>query len=217
MPRRSRTAPRYVGIALCVVTVAWACEARGQETTDDAAAAAFSLTRAEVDRAREIAERSIVSSALRAEGPLYHVGSELELAKRAGTETPARLAYVVHYRYAGDLRIETVVDLASGRVVRQEATPHQPTRLAAEEVRRVSELVLAQPRVREAVGRQITATEVIPMVFSPPPGTPLFGKRAVLVQLRQGDRFLNLPFVVYVDLTGSQVILEDRAPDAASH
>lgn len=181
-----------------------------QAATESSANEAFRLTAEETDRARALAEMHYLTGSPEAGGRSYFVSQHLEIAKEGDNEA-IRLAHVVQYRYAGNLTIETVVNLQTNTVAHQLVSDNRPSRLAPEEVEMVRELVAGHPKVQPYLDGY-EDIDIMPMVFSPPPRTELFGKRAVMAHLQQGQDFLETDFIIYVDLTNERVILEDKSP-----
>ena len=123
---------------LAVTLVAVGCKVPRRSAQSQAA---FAPTATEIQVAVLLAERALVERKLRTESPLYLVGTELYRDKQAEMEGKAdRKVLVTHYRYEGDLGIQTVVDVSHETVVKTETIPHLPTPLAPGELAKAKEL-----------------------------------------------------------------------------
>lgn len=167
-------------------------------------------------RVRSLAERSeSVNKLMQAPRSLF-VDVDLVRRKPVDGREPPPLYRVRHYRYADDVTLTSLVDLASGRVVQQEEAAHVPVPLTDGELAEARRLVLAdealapqlRPHARELVMEPL-------MVRTSDPKDPWFGQRVVRLLFRVArNNYLREP-VVYVNLTRRAVIVE--RPHGASH
>lgn len=204
MIRQSHT-PRRVGLLACSLAAALHGHAIAQRAEPD------TLTSEERAIATRLAEEAVWP--FRTEAPMYLVAIELVRPK---TPEESRQAFVRHYRYDGDLAIQTMVDLARRQVVSLDTVPHLPLPFVAEEVEHARRLALADPRVRRALDPFLDElrVEAIP-VRTVSPEDPLYRRRVLRLLFRVPRGYLEEP-VVLVDLTGERVIIEQSRPPAPS-
>lgn len=173
----------------------------------------FEVTPAEAAAAAELAEKAIVARELRGAGPFYLVATEVVRDKAAEEEGGGQRAILTtHYRYQGDLTIRTRVDLRRSEVVAVDALVGVPAPLAQEELDRARDLAFADPAVRRALGEQLGAVRVEPLVVrTADEEDPFYGRRLVRLLFKTATGYLRQP-IVLVDLSGEKVIVE--APPA---
>jgi Cu2+-containing amine oxidase len=204
----------------CVSWVLGACEGPQDRRTEDLSVAALApspapLSEAEQRRAVAIAERGPETARLLAAG--RSVVADVELVRDKSLEEagrPDRLALVTHYRYPGDLTIQTLVNVTREQVLEVRTAEHRPTPLAVDEVARAKTLAFDDPDVRAALTVPLERIVVEPLLTSAgSPDDPLFGRRVVRLLFKVGRDYLAQP-VVLVDLTSERVIVEPapRAP-----
>ena len=205
--------PAFVA-GFCVPLALGACEGLQDRRTDDLSIAAASpspapLSEEERRRAVAIAERGAETARLLAAG--RSVLADVELVRDKSLEEagrPDRLAMVTHYRYAGDLTIQTLVNITSEQVLEVRTAEHRATPLSVDEVERAKTLALEDPNVRAALTVPVERIVVEPLLISAgSPDDPLFGRRVVRLLFKVGRDYLAQP-VVLVDLTSERVIVE---------
>jgi Cu2+-containing amine oxidase len=164
------------------------------------------LSSGERDLAARLARQGLDQRALVQTGPL--VLSRVELLRDKTQEEKGqsnRQALVTHYRYQGDLTIQSAVDLTSQRIISVDTASGVPAPLAEEEFTRARKLALADPAVRRALGDATDRVTVEPLlVRSADPKDPLFHHRLVRLLFRLGQDYLTQP-VVMVDLSDGRV------------
>jgi Cu2+-containing amine oxidase len=165
-------------------------------------AAAAPLTDAEVQRAATIATGELRKRNV-ADARTYFVHAELLRDKAA----PSRRAMVVHYRYAGDQTITSIVDLGAQRVLDVRVAEHVGAPLSREEFDQAREMAMADPNVARALGENRGRVTIEPLLLRAPEGDPMFGHRVVRLLFRIDRDYLSAP-VVHVDLTERKVLIE---------
>jgi Cu2+-containing amine oxidase len=211
--------PAFIA-GVCVPLVLGACAGLGERPTDDPTIAALPpspapLSDEERQRAVAIAERSAETARLLEAG--RSVLADVELVRDKTLEEagrPDRLALVTHYRYEGDLTIETLVNVTRGRVLEVRTAEHRATPLSAGEVERAKTLAFDDPNVRAALDVPAERILVEPLLTSAgSPDDPLFGHRVVRLLFMVDRDYLAQP-IVLVDLTDERVIVEpaQRSP-----
>lgn len=207
-------------VGFCIPLVLAACEGLRDRPADDPTLAAFPpspvpLSEDEQQRAVAIAERSAETARLLEAG--RSVLTEVELIRDKSLEEaarPDRLAMVTHYRYEGDLTIETLVNITAEQVLEVRTAEHRATPLSVGELERARTLAFDDPNVRAALGVPAERIVVEPLLTSAgSPDDPLFGHRVVRLLFRVGRDYLAQP-VILVDLTEERVIIEpaQRSP-----
>jgi hypothetical protein len=173
------------------------------------------LTAAEVALAAQVAEESPeVAVYLASLQPVYRVRVELLRLKE---DEARRFALVTHYRYEGDLTIQSAVDLEALTVFEVTATPALPAPLAAEELDRARQLALAHPEVRAGLGPHLPPLESgAPgyaiqslALHSTDPEDPIHGHRVLGVLFETPDGYI-VGLDVLVDLSTGAVSVEPR-------
>ncbi len=171
------------------------------------------LTAAEEALAGQVAEESPeVAAYLASLEPVYRVRVELLRLKEAEER---RFALVTHYRYEGDLTIQSAVDLEARTVFEVTATPAVPAPLAAEETDRARQLALAHPEVRSGLGQHLPPIQAgAPgyaiqslALHTTDPEDPIYGHRVVGVLFETPDGYIT-GLDVLVDLSTGAVTVE---------
>jgi Cu2+-containing amine oxidase len=171
------------------------------------------LSDAEVRTAASAAMADLRQRDLAATGPIYFVHAEMLNDKSAG-----RRALVQHYRYAGDLTITSIVDLAGGnRVVDVRTAAHVPTPLSDEEFAAAREQAMQDPQVRAFTARREQVTLEPRIVRSTMREDPLYGHRVVEMFFRTPRGYLVHAPRVLVDLTAGRVTVTEQPPATAPH
>jgi hypothetical protein len=166
----------------------------------------FELSTAEVAQARALAEANPDLG----RGKVVFVKVTLLPDSRAGTEQ--RQVTVTHYRYEGDMTVDTHVDLRAAQVLGIDYREHAPTALAEAEKARVLELIQSDRRLLPLFGTHGEALRVEMRPTRPASQQdPAYGHRLALLAFGVGDTYLRGPTVV-VDLTTEQVHVEPAAP-----
>ncbi|MCC6416619.1 MAG: hypothetical protein IT429_00040 [Gemmataceae bacterium] len=173
----------------------------------------FILTPAEVETARDLAERK-----LEARGELGGLGKvvfcKVELLPGPHADAPQRLLRVTHYRYEGDQTIRTSVDLTRGEVRNVDVALHVPTPLAPEEAAHAEALARADARLKGVFARHGARLQVETIPCNPVEGDPLFGRRLAHILLGVEGAYLTAPRVL-VDLTNDAVLVNGACPSRA--
>lgn len=195
--------------SLCVLLLCTsALPASGQPARQGEQTASDDVPAATAQRARDVAERSAQLRSFLAEPRTIFIGVDLIRRKGGDRELPP-LYRVQHYRYADDTVITSVVDLETGRVGEQVAARNVPVRLSEGEFVEARALALADRRVTAAVSQYRERLVVEPLlVRTLDRSDPWFGRRIVRLLFRVGTNYMSRP-LVYIDLTGRQVIVEE--------
>jgi hypothetical protein len=174
-----------------------------------------SLTPAEQARAIAVAEpaASVISSAR---------DLHPDVASRAGgnrvvvtdvqavgvDKTSERLAVVTSYQYEGNVTINRLVDLNSGRVVEEDRMQNGGARFTNVEQQYARELLMADERIRrlvEPLGSSAQFTFLL--TTTPDPNNPLYGKRVVNVLISTPDGYLTEVPRISINLTDAAVVV----------
>lgn len=181
----------------CRAVVSWGAAPGSEEMS-------FKVTANEAATAKSVAERALAEKKL---APAYFIKAEVTRDKTA--EAEARRILVTHYQIAGDLTILTTVNLAKNAAESVETIAHLPTPLSEEEFKQARELGLAEPKVKEALGKDIEKITVEPLVLrTMAKNDPIFGHRVVRLLFRIDKNYLSKP-IVTVDLTARKVTVMD--------
>jgi len=159
-------------------------------------------------RIRAIAEGGAVIARSKARGLTLFVDVErLRIKGDRGEELATDRYITIHYRYADDTALVTIVDLGRNSIVEVREVPHMPTRLTGEELERARDLALRHAGVHEALGELAKQVVVEPLVVrTADERDPWFGHRVVRLLFRVGRDYLSHP-IVHVDLTTGEVHL----------
>ena len=175
-----------------------------------------SLTDAETARAIALAEPSaVIASArdqLHPDGALARSGGSRVVVtdvQAVGVDkTSERLAVVTSYQYEGNLTINRLVDLNSGRVVEEDRMQNGGARFTNVEQQYARELLMGDERIRrivEPLGD--TAQFNFLLTSTPDPNNPLFGKRVVNVLISTPDGYLAELPRISINLTDAAVVV----------
>jgi hypothetical protein len=124
-------------------------------------------------------------------------------------KSDSRRAVVTLYRYDGNVAINRLIDIDSGRVLRDERLPNGAAPVAEIETEYATTLLQANPRVRQlmaAIGNDAAFS------FRLAPQTAdrrnaLFGKRVVSAQIYTADGYVGGAPAILVNLTDGTVIV----------
>jgi hypothetical protein len=177
--------------------------------SDDVPAAIAARVRTMAETSSRLRPMAAAARPVIAEPRTAFIG--VDLVRRKGDRGRDLAPYyrVQHYRYADDTTITSLVDLETGRVAEQVEARHAPVRLGDAELAEARSLALADRRVAAAVGRYMEQLLVEPLlVRTSDPNDPWYARRVVRLLFRVGADYLTEP-VVYVDLTGREVIIHE--------
>jgi len=175
-----------------------------------------SLTPAEQARAIALAEpQAVVSSAreqLHPDGVRARSGGSRVVVtdvQAVGVDkTSERLAVVTSYQYEGNLTINRLVDLNSGRVVDEDRMQNGGARFTNVEQQYARELLMGDERIRrlvEPLGGNAQFTFLL--TTTPDPNNPLYGKRVVNVLISTPDGYLTEVPRISINLTDAAVVV----------
>jgi hypothetical protein len=195
-----------LGAGLALAACLGAPAAGAGEGSD--APAPLELTPAQQTQVRQLAEQALQAKGL-LQGKVFFTG--LEVFVDSASPKPARHALVQHYRYDGDLTLQTSIDLDRQRVTKVEAMPHSPTSLAPEELERAERLARGHAEVKRALARAKGAVEVDALlIFTSVANAPTYNHRVVHLFFRQGRDYLLYGPIAEVDLT-TETVRVDRS------
>jgi len=123
-------------------------------------------------------------------------------------KTNQRLAVVTLYQYEGNLTVNRLVDLSSGRVLEEDRIQNGGARFTNVENEYARQLLLADERVRrivEPLGDQAQFNFLL--TTTPDPSNPLYGKRVVNVLINTPDGYLTEMPRISVNLTDAAVVV----------
>ena len=173
-----------------------------------------SLTPAEQARAIALAEPQTTISAARELHPDVSARSGgnrvvvTEVQAVGVDKTSERLAVVTSYQYEGNLTINRLVDLNSGRVVEEDRMQNGGARFTNVEQQYARELLMGDERVRrliEPLGG--TAQFTFLLTTTPDPNNPLYGKRVVNVLIGTPEGYLTELPRISINLTDAAVVV----------
>jgi hypothetical protein len=119
-----------------------------------------------------------------------------------------RLAVVTSYQYEGNLTINRLVDLNTGRVVEEDRMQNGGARFTNVEQQYARELLLADERIRRLIEPlQGTAQFSFLLTTTPDPNSPLFGRRVVNVLISTPDGYLTEVPRISINLTDATVVV----------
>ncbi|MBI3411509.1 MAG: hypothetical protein HY040_24540 [Planctomycetes bacterium] len=159
----------------------------------------------------ELAEAAIKKAGL-LKGKMVLTSSEVSYNRRRGKTE--RMALLTHYRYDGDVAIQTSIHLGKREVLKVEAVPHMPTSLALEELAVAEKLARAHPSVAKALAGEKDADKIevdALMHYTTDEKSPSYQHRVVRLFFRQGRTYLLYGPVIEVDLTTETVRVEEQA------
>ena len=123
-------------------------------------------------------------------------------------QTNERLAVVTLYQYEGNLTVNRLVDLNSGRVVEEDRIQNGGARFTNVEREYAQQLLLADERVRQLVAPlQGQQTYNFLLSTTPDPSSPLYGKRVVNVLINTPDGYLTEVPRISINLTDAAVVV----------
>lgn len=201
---RRSVSPRGVLLALATLLASQRLAAQGR-----APLPLDPLTPQETRAAQRLAQadsrvRDLVGDRRHAVGPIDFLALKPDSAGPPET-LPIRGALVHFYVYDGDYGVRALVDLSRRAVVRVERIERGPAPISPQEVATAKRMGLADPRVRQALGRQMDEFRVHWLGHRPDDGAdPCSRHRCLLLVFSRGTRYLMRPRVV-VDLTDQVV------------
>ncbi len=159
--------------------------------------------------ARDLAEKQPALQATLLKARVVYIGTELVRQKTAeGEDSPRKIHRVIHYRYDDDTAILSVVSVGEAAVLEQREIPHLPVSLSRKELDTASDLAMKDPRVREALGKDVARVQIEALVIrTASVEDRWFGHRVVQLLFRVGRDYRHSPRVV-VDLTKGAVLVE---------
>jgi hypothetical protein len=173
-----------------------------------------SLTPAEHARAIALAEpQAAISTASALHPDAVHARSGpnrvvVTDVQAVGAETSERLAVVTLYQYEGNVTVNRLVDLNSGRVVEEDRMQGGGARFTNVENEYARQLLLADERVRRLVDPlQGQVTFNFLLSTTPDPTNPLYGKRVVNVIINTPEGYLTEVPRISVNLTDAAVVV----------
>jgi hypothetical protein len=123
-------------------------------------------------------------------------------------KTSERLAVVTLYQYEGNITVNRLVDLSSGRVIEEDRLPGGGARFTNVEREYALQLLMADDRVRRLID-PLGGEAHFDLLLSttPDPSNPLFGKRVVNVLISTPDGYLTEVPRISVNLTDAAVVV----------
>ncbi len=123
-------------------------------------------------------------------------------------KTNERLAVVTSYQYEGNLTINRLVDLNTGRVVEEDRIQNGGARFTNVEHQYARELLLRDDRVRALIA-PLQGQESFNFLLSttPDPNNPLYGKRVVNVLISTPEGYLTEIPRISINLTDAAVVV----------
>jgi hypothetical protein len=123
-------------------------------------------------------------------------------------KTSERLAVVTSYQYEGDVTINRLVDLNSGRVIEEDRIQGGGARFTNVERQYARELLLRDERVRALIAPlQGQETFNFLLTTTPDPNNPLYGKRVVNVLISTPEGYLTEVPRISINLTDAAVVV----------
>jgi hypothetical protein len=123
-------------------------------------------------------------------------------------KTSERLAVVTSYQYEGDVTINRLVDLNSGRVIEEDRIQGGGARFTNVEQQYARELLLRDDRVRALIAPlQGQETFSFLLTTTPDPTNPLYGKRVVNVLISTPEGYLTEVPRISINLTDAAVVV----------
>ena len=121
-------------------------------------------------------------------------------------KTNERLAVVTSYQYEGNLTINRLVDLNSGRVIEEDRIQNGGARFTNVEQQYARELLLADDRIRQLIA-PLQGQEQFNFLLTttPDPNSPLFGRRVVNVLISTPEGYLAEVPRISINLTDATV------------
>jgi hypothetical protein len=174
-----------------------------------------SLTPAEHARAIALAEpQAAISSAAALHPDAVHARTSpnrvvvTDVQAVGVDKTNERLAVVTLYQYEGNLTVNRLVDLNSGRVVEEDRIQNGGARFTNVEQQYARELLLRDERVRQLIA-PLQGRESFNFLLSttPDPNNPLYGKRVVNVLISTPEGYLTEVPRISINLTDAAVVV----------
>jgi hypothetical protein len=123
-------------------------------------------------------------------------------------KTSERLAVVTSYQYEGDVTINRLVDLNSGRVIEEDRIQGGGARFTNVEQQYARELLLRDERVRALIAPlQGQETFNFLLTTTPDPNNPFYGKRVVNVLISTPEGYLTEVPRISINLTDAAVVV----------
>lgn len=123
-------------------------------------------------------------------------------------KTSERLAVVTSYQYEGNVTINRLVDLNSGRVVEEDRIQNGGARFTNVEQQYARELLMGDERVRRLVEPLQGAEQfTFLLTTTPDPNNPLYGKRVVNVLISTPEGYLTEIPRIAINLTDAAVVV----------
>ena len=119
-----------------------------------------------------------------------------------------RLAVVTSYQYEGNITINRLVDLNSGRVVEEDRIQNGGARFTNVEQQYARELLMGDERVRRLI-EPLQGRESFNFLLTttPDPNNPLYGKRVVNVLISTPEGYLTEIPRISINLTDAAVVV----------
>jgi hypothetical protein len=123
-------------------------------------------------------------------------------------KTDQRLAVVTLYQYEGNLTVNRLVDLNSGRVVEEDRIQNGGAPFTNVEMQYARQLLLADERIRRLI-EPLQGQEQFNFLLSvtSDPNDPMFGKRVVNVLINTPEGYLTEVPRIAINLTDAAVIV----------
>ena len=123
-------------------------------------------------------------------------------------KTDQRLAVVTLYQYEGNLTVNRLVDLNSGRVVEEDRIQNGGARFTNVEQQYARELLMGDERVRRLI-EPLQGRESFNFLLTttPDPNNPLYGKRVVNVLISTPEGYLTEIPRISINLTDAAVVV----------
>jgi hypothetical protein len=123
-------------------------------------------------------------------------------------KTNERLAVVTLYQYEGNLTVNRLVDLNSGRVVEEDRIQNGGARFTNVEQQYARELLLRDERIRQLIA-PLQGRESFNFLLSttPDPNNPMYGKRVVNVLISTPEGYLTEVPRISINLTDAAVVV----------
>jgi hypothetical protein len=123
-------------------------------------------------------------------------------------KTDQRLAVVTLYQYEGNLTVNRLVDLNTGRVVEEDRIQNGGAPFTNVEMQYARQLLLADDRIRRLI-EPLNGQEQFNFLLSitSDPNDPMFGKRVVNVIINTPEGYLTEVPRIAVNLTDAAVIV----------
>jgi Cu2+-containing amine oxidase len=145
-------------------------------------------------------------------GAVYFLATKPEVDSARAAEIrdprPQRTAVVMFYVYEGNYGVRALVELPQARISRVDRVQEEPIPMAPEEVAEARRLALADPALRDRLGRAERYRIEWLGVTAVDDRDRCYRHRCLQLLFRAREGYLTRP-VVIVDLTAQQVRLEE--------